>query len=69
MFQLSKRGSEHDDLYKRLGAPEAKVREPQLAAVDELDDKAIEDEFEDLKRGYSIDRDYEIYLETEKKYL
>ena len=68
MFQLSKRGSDHDDLYKRLGAPEPKAREPQLAAVDELEEP-VNDEFEDLKRGYSISREYEIYLETEKRYL
>ena len=26
------------------------------------------DEFDQLKKGYSIGREYEIYLETEKKY-
>ncbi len=74
MFKFSKRNSEHDDLYGR--APSLKKRS-SFAVEDDNDSQEEQeshtpqkpsDEFEKIKESYNLEREYEVYLETEKKY-
>ena len=61
MFHFSQRNSEHDDLYDRLKLNGSTLKEQS----DEVKDGS--DPYASIKEGYHLSKDYEIYLETEKK--
>ena len=74
MLQFSKRNSEHDDIYRRSGGSPKQERGRNQFEVMETEESIEEtvverdSEFEEIQKGYNIDREYEIYIETEKKY-
>ena len=67
MFNFSKKTSDYDDLYSSLRIEDKFT----TMSDDEVQnsDKDLRDPYQSLKEGYSIDKDYEIYIETEKKRL
>ena len=66
MFQFSKKNSEYDDIYQSFKLDSNKGQ--SIENEGENSDADLRDPYQSLKEGYSVDKDYEIYLETEKKW-
>ena len=61
MIKLSKKDSDHTDLYRN-----AKV--DSIADGQQAQEEGTQDELYKFKKTVSLQRPYEIYLETEKTY-
>ncbi len=68
MFKFSKRNSEHDDIYGRIGGKKNQFTVKEDEEEGEIDIKKKDEDFREIKEACNIDRNYEVYLETEKKY-